>query len=104
VTAAGGPSAAPGSGGGVTSNRDDGFTVGQGGLGPIDGLVDVDVVGFDALIEWAVPTVVLTVPALLLLLAVLAQTAGGLLWLPMVRRWLGGFGFRRRRTANTEAR
>jgi hypothetical protein len=86
ITAAGGPSAAPGSGRGVTSNRDDGFTVGQGGLGPIDGLIDVDVVGFDALIEWAVPALVLSVPGLLLLLAILAQAAGGLLWLPTRQR------------------
>ena len=89
----------PGSGGGVAPSDDDGFTVGFGGLGlgPIDGLVDVDVVGFDALLEWAVPAIVLSVPGLLLLLAVLAQAAGGLLWLPVVRRWLGGFGLRRRR-------
>ena len=90
----------PGSGGGAAPTDDDGFTVGFGGLGlgPIDGLVDVDVVGFDALLEWAVPAIVLSVPGLLLLLAVLAQAAGGLLWLPVVRRWLGGFGPRRRQS------
>jgi hypothetical protein len=26
----------------------------------------------------------------------LAQMVGGLAWLPVVRRWLGGFGLRRR--------
>ncbi len=82
----------PGSGGGATPVDTGRFTVGFSGLGPIDGLVDVDVVGFDALLEWAVPALLLSVPGLLLLLAVLAQAAGGLLWLPMVRRWLGGFG------------
>jgi hypothetical protein len=54
-------------------------------------------VGFDGLLEWALPALTLTVPGLLLLLAVLAQSAGGLLWLPMVRRWLGGFGLAKRR-------
>jgi len=97
------PIGGPGSVGGVPPGDDSGFTVGFSGLGPIDGLVDVDVVGFDALLEWAVPALVLSVPGLLLLLAVLAQAAGGLLWLPMVRRWLGGFGFRRRRSAGAEA-
>jgi hypothetical protein len=63
----------------------------------------VDVVGFDAMLEWAVPALLLSVPGLLLLLAVLAQAAGGLLWLPMVRRWLGGFGLRRRRSAEAGA-
>ena len=94
--------AGPGSGG-VTPGDERGFTVGFSGLGPIDGLVDIDVVGFDALLEWAVPALVLSVPGLLLLIAVLAQTAGGLLWLPMVRRWLGGFGLRKRRSAGSEA-
>ena len=80
-----------GSGGG-------GFVVGRGDLGPIDGLGDVDTVGIGGLVVWAVPALVLTVPGLLLLLAVLAQAAGALLWLPVVRRWLGGFGIRRRRS------
>lgn len=94
-----GPPAGAGPGGGPTSSDDGLFSVGRGGLGPIDALVDVDLVGFDGMIEWAVPAVVLGVPGLLLLLAVLAQAAGGLLWLPMVRRGLGGFGFRRRRSS-----
>jgi hypothetical protein len=93
----------PGSGGGATPVDTGRFTVGFSGLGPIDGLVDLDVVGFDALLEWAVPAILLSVPGLLLLLAVLAQAAGGLLWLPMVRRWLGGFGLRRRRSAEASA-
>jgi hypothetical protein len=47
--------------------------------------------------EWAVPAIVLTVPGLLLLVALLAQAAIGVLWLPMVRRHLAGVGLRRRR-------
>jgi hypothetical protein len=92
------PSGKPASGPGSTSGGDGLFTVGLAGIAPIDGLVNVDTVGFGGLIEWAVPALALTVPGLLLLLAVLAQAAGGLLWLPMVRRWLGGFGLRRRRS------
>jgi hypothetical protein len=98
-----GSGGSPGSGGGAPPDDNRRFTVGFSGLGPIDGLVDVDVVGFDAMLEWAVPALLLSVPGLLLLLAVLAQAAGGLLWLPIVRRWLGGFGLRRRRSAEADA-
>jgi hypothetical protein len=48
-------------------------------------------------LDWAVPALTLTVPGLLLMLAVLAQLSTGVLWLPIVRRWLGGFGVGRRR-------
>jgi hypothetical protein len=43
-------------------------------------------------IEWVVPTVLLTVPGILLLVIGLAQLFGGLVWLPLVRRWLRGDG------------
>jgi hypothetical protein len=76
-----------------------GFAVDRTDLGTIDGLGDVGVVGLGGLVTWAVPAIVLSVPGLLLLLAVLAQMAGGVLWLPVARRWLGGFGLRRRRAA-----
>jgi hypothetical protein len=49
-----------------------------------------------SLLTWAVPSLVFTVPGLLLLLAILAQIAGAAAWLPVVRRKLGAFGFRRR--------
>jgi hypothetical protein len=52
---------------------------------------------FGGLLDWAVPTVVLTVPGLLLLLAIAAQVTGGLVWIPIVRRFLGVIGLRRRR-------
>jgi hypothetical protein len=52
-------------------------------LGSLDGMV------------WAVPSLVLTVPGLLLVLAILAQIAAGAAWVPVVRRKLGPF---RRRT------
>jgi hypothetical protein len=47
--------------------------------------------------EWAVPALVLTVPGILIVIAVLVQTMIGLAWLPVARRWLGGD--RRRRSA-----
>jgi hypothetical protein len=43
-------------------------------------------------IEWVVPTALLTVPGFLLLVVGLAQIFGGLVWLPLVRRWLRGDG------------
>jgi hypothetical protein len=66
-----------------------------GALDPIDVL---GALGLGSLLDWDVPALVLTVPGLLLVLAVLAQMAGGLIWLPLVRRWLGGLGVRRRRS------
>ena len=51
--------------------------------------------------EWAVPALVLTVPGILIVIAVLVQTMIGLAWLPVARRWLGGD--RRRRTATAAA-
>jgi hypothetical protein len=62
--------------------------------GPVDVLGgEVGLAGF----EWAVPALVLTVPGILLILAIAAQAAAGVLWLPVIRRWLGGLGVRRRR-------
>jgi hypothetical protein len=74
-----------------------------------DGQSDVDaqlvastLLRLDGMIVWAVPSLVLTVPGLLLLLTILAQLAGAAAWLPVVRRKLGGFGIRAdRRHPNT---
>jgi Bacterial cadherin-like domain len=94
-----------GPGGGNPPPVDQGLVVGHGQPPPIGGLVDVNVVGLGGLIEWAVPSLVLSVPGLLLILAVLAQALVGGLWLPVIRRWLGGFGVgRRRRNAPGAAR
>jgi hypothetical protein len=54
-------------------------------------------VRFAGALDWAVPGLVLSVPGLLLLLAVLAQSLGALAWLPIVRRRIGAFGPERRR-------
>jgi outer membrane biosynthesis protein TonB len=52
-------------------------------------------VQFSGALDWAVPGLVLSVPGLLLVLTVVAQSFGALAWLPLVRRRIGGFGPRR---------
>jgi len=69
-----------------------GFTVDES-FGSFDDLGPVAFGGF----EWAVPGLALSVPGLLLLLALAAQGGVGVFSLPFVRRWLGNFGLRRRR-------
>ena len=73
--------------------------------GPPGAVINVSVGavgGFGLPVEWLVPSLVVTVPGILLILAVLAQGAGALLWLPYVRRTLGGD--RRRRPSRQLAR
>ena len=65
-------------------------------------LLDAEIVGFEGLIVWAVPALVLGIPSLLLL-AVLAQATVAVIWLPIIRRRLGAFGFRRRATQGADA-
>jgi hypothetical protein len=48
------------------------------------------------MILWAVPSLALGVSGLLVVLAVAAQTAGGLAWLPVVRRKIGSYPPERR--------
>jgi hypothetical protein len=85
-TTDGGSATGPGSGGFILSPV----------FEPNGGLLDPEIAGFDGLIEFAIPGLVLTVPGLLVVIAVLAQGFVGAAWLPIVRRWIGGFGFRRR--------
>ena len=61
----------------------------------IDAILDASFTGFGG-IEWAVPAFALGVPGFLLMIAVALQSIVGAAWLPFVRRWLGGFGVRRR--------
>jgi outer membrane biosynthesis protein TonB len=111
-----GPSSGPGTGVGGSatggSGTDPSTTGGSGGsdltvgggrdeTGPF-GVTDVGLVAFDGL-DWAVPTLTVTVSGLLLMLAVLAQLSTGAIWLPIVRRWLGSFGVGRRRRRRAEA-
>ena len=44
---------------------------------------------------WAVPSLVLMIPGLLLILAIVAQVVGAAAWMPVVRRSLGDFGLGR---------
>ena len=46
-------------------------------------------------LTWAVPGAAFAVPGLLLIVIVMAQAAGGLVWLPVVRRRIGSWGPRR---------
>lgn len=96
---------APGSGSGGTGGGDGGTGLGAApgdrfllpGVDPsgIDAIIDASFTGFGG-IEWAVPAFALGVPGFLLMIAVAIQTMVGVAWLPFVRRWLGGFGMRRR--------
>jgi hypothetical protein len=54
------------------------ISIGLGDLGPL------------ASLEWLVPAAVLAVPGLLLVVAVAAQVLGGIVWVPVSRRVLGG--------------
>ena len=44
---------------------------------------------------WAFPAFVMSVPGLLLLIAIGAQAVGALVWLPVVRRRLGAYDVRK---------
>jgi hypothetical protein len=69
------------------------------------GQLELDTGGltFDSF-EWAVPALVLTVPGILIVIAVLVQTIIGLAWLPVARRWLEGDRRRRRVPSPARAR
>ena len=89
-----GGGAAPGSAGGGRP-----LEIGGDGGDSIVSLLDAGFVGLDDF-DWAVPALTLTVPGILLIIAVLAQVSAGALWLPLIRRWLGAFGIARRRRSN----
>lgn len=106
--AGGGPDGPGGGQGGITVGGGlDGFALpGAGGAwlavpasgtglpGGLDvGAIDLGALG---LLLWSVPAAVFGLPGLLLILVALLQATGGAVWLPLVRRWIGGFGFRRR--------
>jgi hypothetical protein len=57
--------------------------VGDSGVGAFGGTGLFSLSGF----EWAVPSLVLTVPGALVLLIILIQAAGGIVWLPLLRRF-----------------
>lgn len=66
-------------------------------IGGIDGAVTTALDSLPGgLAVWAYPAFALTVPGLLLVLAIGAQSLGALAWLPLIRRRLGAFGIRKR--------
>jgi hypothetical protein len=97
--------ARPGAGaGGLTSSSGDG-SVGGGGQDRLDvsgrgaaatlpdGLeLTASGMGGVGLFLWAVPAAALGIPGFLVVLVVLLQAGGGLIWLPLARRRIGGFG------------
>jgi hypothetical protein len=46
---------------------------------------------------WAVPSLILSLPGVLVVVVILAQALGGFAWLPIVKRKIGGFGLGPRR-------
>jgi hypothetical protein len=82
-------------GGGVLRDpRSDPFTVSNGD----DGASDFQMTTSDLVttsFEWLVPSVALTVPGVLLVGIILAQGAGALIWLPLIRRFRRGMTWRR---------
>jgi hypothetical protein len=64
---------------------------------PVQSFIDTQLTTPTAAVEWAVPAMALTVPGILVIFAVGAQSAAGMVWVPIVRRRLGGFGPWRRR-------
>ena len=91
------PAPSPPVSGVATGSRSPGFVTGRAdsrGAINIEGVA----VGFTGeLLAWVVPGLLMSVPGLLVLLAVLIQLSVGAAWLPVVRRRLGGFGFGRDR-------
>lgn len=102
-TGAGGGSGGSSGGSGKTPDR---FVVAGADTGP-DGagrdLADVLLGASLALaldgFDWQIPGLVLSVPGLMVVVAVMLQLGGGLAWLPVIRRKLGTFGPARRRDA-----
>ena len=52
---------------------------------------------------WAVPTATFGGLGLLVILTIVAQAGGGLIWLPLIRRRIGGFGLRRSKEARNSS-
>ena len=64
-------------------------------IGPAAGTISTASLGDLGIgIEWIVPSVLVTLPGLLLIVVALAQALGGFVWLPVARRWLRGDGRR----------
>jgi hypothetical protein len=69
-------------------------TASIGGLGPVS---------LGSIVRWLVPTFLLSVPGLLILLAIAAQLMTGFTFMQLTRRFVGSAGRRRRRRAQPTA-
>ena len=75
----------------------DRFGVGLGAESMVidQSLVTSSLAALGGTLVWAVPSLALTIPGLLLILAIVAQVVGAAAWMPVVRRSLGDFGLGR---------
>ena len=80
--------AVPGAGLALTAMAG-GTTVTETGAGPLEAEIYVDV-RFATSMDWLAPAALLAVPALLIALSLVAQLVGGVLWIPLTNRVLGG--------------
>jgi hypothetical protein len=81
----------PGAGFSVSGSGTDGV---QGSVSSFGNFLSQFAVLFGRAFDWAVPGLLLSLPGLILVLAIAAQLGGALAWLPLVRRRIGGFGLR----------
>ena len=87
-------------------NPQDGFAIGSIGRGGPNS-PNVTFGSFGPLsfsFEWLIPSLVVSVPGLLVLIVIGAQLLAGAAWLPLVRRDVGDFGLGSRRRRRREAR
>ncbi len=75
-------------GSGTEGDGDGGMPV--GGMDGVTGAALGSLPG--GLLAWSYPAIVMTLPGILLLIAIGAQAVGALAWLPVIRRRLGGLG------------
>ena len=99
-TAPPGPSTGPSAGGGDAFALPRG-AAGLGGAGDLG--MTVALLGGLGMLLWAVPGLSFTVSGLIVIIAIMAQTGGGLIWLPVARRKIGSFGLRFRRSTAPSA-
>jgi hypothetical protein len=83
--------------GGATGGGSPGFVTGHANARAAINLDGVAVSFTGELFAWVVPGLLLSVPGLMVLLAVMVQLMVGAAWLPVVRRRLGAFGLWRGR-------
>jgi hypothetical protein len=93
----------PPAGGGGTGQRasapPDLFAVANSAPGDTSS-IDLSNLALVGELQWLVPSFALAFPGLLLILIIVVQATGGIIWLPAIRRYLGGFGLRQKRSTS----